>query len=489
MGAAVGLWGLVWLATKARRPAIGLEARFDLGGIPGMLAHLPQVVLGLEWPHDGPAKMLHAPPWLALGLVALGLWGARSGARSPRTQPPKRSASAPASAAAPMAPAGGALFAGLLWAALGMLPAIAVADIWSAYYYLFAIGGVGLALGVLLRARPLIVTIAVLGILGWGSENARRMTEFATGRGAWTVQSHVNRFYLERAMRKAAYYLAELKRLRPRLPRGSTLFFVGIPAQVAFQSADGPLMRWAYRDNSLRSYFLSRFDLQKAGHGPVYFFAAWNDTLHDLSGPAWLDQLALSLIMGDTPEPARDMLTLMVERRPSAPTPLYWRSWTQWVLADREGARASLQRAGVAPVTGATEEITRALQLVVARDTTAATMLMRVAVQRYGLDAGAHGLLADLLLSRRLPGVPPTADETIETYAARVLAPELAGSWRRWGLVQALGHRNDSAAASLRRYLALAGPAGREDPEIISLMAELKRRLPGGELAQEELRR
>jgi hypothetical protein len=489
MGAAVGLWGLIWLATRARRPAIGLEARFDPAGLPGMLVHLPQVVLGLEWPHDGPAKMLHAPPWLALGLVALGLWGARSGARRPLPHQPKRSTTTPAPAAAPLSPARGALFAGLAWAVLGMLPAFAVADIWSAYFYLFAMCGVGLALGVLLRARPLIVTLAVMGILGWGSENARRMTEFATGRGAWTVQSHVNRFYLERAMRKAGYYLAELKRLRPNLPRNATLFFAGIPAQVAFQSADGPLMRWAYQDSSLHSYFLSRFDLSKARRGPVYFFAAWNDTLHELTGLDWLNRLALSLILGDTPEPARDMLTLMVERRPGVPALHYWRAWTQWALADTQGARASLEHAGVAPVGGAAAEIARALELVAARDTTAAAALMRTAVLRYGLDAGVHGLVADLSLSRRRLGTPPTGEEVIETYAARVLAPEQPGSWRRWGVVQALGGRNEPAAASLERYLALAGPAGQGDPDIAWLMAQLKRRLPGGELAQEQLRR
>jgi hypothetical protein len=42
--------------------------------------------------------------------------------------------------------------------------------------------------------------------------------------------------------------------------------------------------------------------------------------------------------------------------------------------------------------------------------------------------------------------------------------------------------------ASLERYLALGGEEARADETIAALVAELRRRLPGGDLAQSDLR-
>ena len=474
MGAAAALWGLSWWLTAGRRPAMGLEARFDPAGLPAAFAHLPQVVLGFEWPHDGWSGWLHGPPVVALVLAALAV-------TSVWARPPGgvRGAQAPPSRVAPSA------LPGLLWAALGTVPVFAVADIWSAYYYLFAICGAALALGALTVSRPLWVPLAMLVLIGWGSANARAVHEFATARGAWTTQSHLNRFYLERGMRVAERYLADLRRLRPELPPRSTLFFAGLPASVAFQSADGPLLRWAYRDSSIRSYFLTRFKLEQARRGPVFFFKVQNDTLREIAGAGSFQQIAYGMMLSDTPEPARDILTLALEHDPHSAMTRYWMAWAQWALGDAAAARGSLARAGIADAAGPAPETPAALAAVAAGDTVRAIGLMRRAVRAHGLDAGAHALLADLLLARR----DPSAEGPIEAYAARVLAPDHPMMWRRWGMVQVLESRAEQAVASLERYRALAGSEAQGDLEVTNLIARLRRELPGGDLAQAELRK
>ena len=98
---------------------------------------------------------------------------------------------------------------------------------------------------------------ARVAALGWGSASARSLDEFADGRTPWTGRSHVNAFYIDRATRQVDRYLASLRRAYPTLAHTTTIFFGGLTGNVAFQTADGPLVRWAYRDSSLRSYYLS----------------------------------------------------------------------------------------------------------------------------------------------------------------------------------------------------------------------------------------
>ena len=58
-----------------------------------------------------------------------------------------------------------AAWAGVAWALAGAAPVVAVAPLWSAYYFLFALAGVGLLLGAALAARPALVAIPVLAVL------------------------------------------------------------------------------------------------------------------------------------------------------------------------------------------------------------------------------------------------------------------------------------------------------------------------------------
>src|SRR5207244_582264 len=100
---------------------------------------------------------------------------------------------------------------GLLWGMAGALPVAAVVIIWSAYFYLFALCGAVLVLGAWLAELPLGHALLVVALLGWGSENGRRLEEFATAHRPWTAQSHVNRFYLDRALERVSGYLRDLK--------------------------------------------------------------------------------------------------------------------------------------------------------------------------------------------------------------------------------------------------------------------------------------
>src|SRR5262249_9190441 len=158
------------------------------------------------------------------------------------------------------------------WVLVAIAPVVTVALLWSAYYYLFAMCGVALALGVMLARAPAVAAAAVIAFVAWGSAHARGLPEFGMGRDPWTPVSHINASYIERSNRITATYLGSLRRAYPKLPTGSTLYFGGIESNVAFQRGDGPLLRWAYRDASLRSYYFAEFSRQTARPGPLMFF-------------------------------------------------------------------------------------------------------------------------------------------------------------------------------------------------------------------------
>src|SRR2546430_6154818 len=66
---------------------------------------------------------------------------------------------------------------------------------------------------------------------------SRGLQEFATAPSAWSAQSHVNRFYLERGMRMITRALADLRRQAPAPAPRTTFFFGGLP-QFASRSEE-----------------------------------------------------------------------------------------------------------------------------------------------------------------------------------------------------------------------------------------------------------
>jgi hypothetical protein len=218
----------------------------------------PAMALQLDaWPapeRGWAAAVLRALPGLALlGTFAWLAWANAHGAAATRG-----GASAPA-------PGPRAFALGLTWAACGWAPLAFPTIGWHAYYGLFGAFGVWLALGTLLarsRAATLVV-IACTGVLAaaaadtpsqdWGTPwFQRRAAEF-------TGETH-----------------DELLRLHPAVPRGSRLFFTGVPSGIGLLPGgdDSPELRLWYGDPALRAAFLSRYRPRAAGDraGRDFFF-------------------------------------------------------------------------------------------------------------------------------------------------------------------------------------------------------------------------
>jgi hypothetical protein len=497
MGAAVVAWAMIWLLMPHARAAQSTEVEFNLVTSPlAAFAHLSQVVLGAEWKLGEMGRLPTVPPPIVPLVLALGaivvVWRASRTtaapavpAKEPSRERPRERPRAGARGGPAVAKRSGAptdwhvVGIGVAWALLATLPVAAVAILWSAYYYLFAMCGVALALGALLASRPVGWSIAALAALAWGSASARGLEEFAVPRDAWTPQSHINRHYIDRSNKIVEDYLRSLERAHPKLPDASTLFFAGLKGNVAFQRADGPLLRWAYRDSSLRSYYLNMFSRDKVGRGPLYFFVAEGDTLREMeAGDDLYERIAFGMILSDQPKSARDALTLAMERNPANTRAAYWLAWTQWALSDTAAALATLARSGVTVQAGEAPETRIVLPRAAAGDTTGALAIMRDAVRHHPLDPAAHALLADLLLVHDR-GDP---DGILEAYATRVLAPSDPIAWRRWGMIQTDRQRFLEALQSFNRYFKLGGASARGDQEAQQWVTTIRGMVPGGDL-------
>ncbi len=481
LAGAVLVWGAVFLSMPHRRAAQATEVEFDLVRSPiSAVVHLLQVVGGIEWRIGGFGALPRAvPPFVplaaAVGAVALA-WNAGSASCAP-AESRRRNAQAQRAHV---------LRTGAVWILLATAPVIAVALLWSAYYYLFAMCGVALVLGVLLARARAWVTCAVLAVLAWGSTSARDLDEFGVGRDPWTPASHINRAYIERSNRVTARYLASLHRAVPKFPPGSTVFFGGLMGNVAFQRADGPLLRWAYRDSSLKSHYLTAFSSETAQPGPLYFFVGSGDTLSQQVGSSdkiyqWV---AFGMIVSDQAKGARDALDVALRRVPGDREAAYWIAWVNLGLGDRAAAMPYLAAAGYATAgLGGTPpgEREAVLAQVAAGDTAGAVARMRDATRARPLDASAHALLADLLLIRD----HQDPDAAIEAYAARVLTPEEPYGWRRWAMIQASTDRTLEALSSFNRYFKLGGQTAAADTEAHQYADAIRNSIPRGSVDPE----
>lgn len=469
---ALVLWLAVWLVTLPARTAFGVEAQLDPRHVPAALVGAARAAFGIEWSASGGNARPAWPDVAAIVIVAAaviaGSWRVRAGRSDAASQSARGAFGRPAP------------WGALAWAGLAALPVAAVMPIWSAYHFLFAVCGVAAALGVLLADAPPGVGVAAVVIVAALSAHARALPGFATRPDPYSAQSHVDRAYLARGMTRVERTLAALRGLRPTLPPRSTLLFAGVPANIAFQTGDGPLVRWAYHDSTLRSRFIGAFRLADAARGPVFFFEMHDDTLREVTGPDALRDLGLRLLIGDTPEATRDLLTLRVRDHPTDGGSWYPLGLVRLATGDDAGGRAALGAAGLTAVSGPTPEIDRVFRALAEGDTTRAIAIARDGVTAHALDPGAHALLADLQLARDRASYVGA----MEAYAAMVLAPQEPGAWRRWAAVLALYGKDAPALAALERYQALAGPAADNDPLARAVRAQVAPRLPGGSEAQ-----
>ena len=241
--------------------------------IPGVI-HALQVVTGIEAGQGRPPATLW---WVMTALVVVAASVVAWLTRTPSVAYP---APAPRAEPDPTWP----LRVGAVWALAGTLVILPALDVWSAYYYVFALCGVALMLaGIISRLRGGLRAAAIVLVITLPSL-PRYRESFATPRSPWTWQSHVNGAYLARGTTLVARYLVQLKDRYPHLPPKSTLFFSSVPTASGWQSGDGALMRWAYRDSSLRSYFLSDFTRGTAERGPFFVLSFKGDEIQDWSG-------------------------------------------------------------------------------------------------------------------------------------------------------------------------------------------------------------
>jgi hypothetical protein len=461
--AVAAIWSVIWLATASSRPAAASAMSADAAALPAALWHLVQVAAGLEVGQTALGTM-----WLlgALGFVAAAaiavLLANRIGHGPDRELGGEESDRA--------------LRLGLGWAVLAALPVAAVASIWSAYFYLFALCGLGIALGALVQRWPVTARVAVLSILVLASARARALEEFATGGGPWSSQSHVNRCYVDRAMDTSARYIQELRSSRPQLPHGSTVFFAEVPPSIGFQTADGPLVRWAYQDSSLRSYYLTELTAERLARGPAFFFAVENGSLRDhTDDPTMLASTAYTMIIKSKPRVAAQILDRILARTPNDQVLRYWLAWSQWAVGDTTLGKETLVRAGVTPLVALAPSLDATMHLASSADTAKAITFLLAARNRSGLTPQIHSRLAALCLLRpeyRQLGV-------IEAFALTTLSPNYPDAWRKWAAAQLAERQYDAAAKSLGRYFALGGAKAQQDLEARQVLASLNELLGG----------
>lgn len=513
---AAGSWLALaaWASLRRGTPGAGLALAPD--GPLAVPVLLLRAVAGIEWPTGGgPWDLLGNPGGPAILAIALALAGvllvrphgetklraARPGrtvsARSRRVRAEGRAGGTDSlePAAGPdtaMLPDRRAIRAGITWALAGAAPVIAVAPLWSSYYFLFALAGVGLLLGTILARRPSLAVLLVLSLLGWGSAQARRLEEFATAPSAWSGQSHVNRFYLERGMAVVSRVVGDLRARAPDVEPRTTFIFAGLPAFAAIQVADGPLVRSVFRDSSLRSYSLSQVSRERLTRGPrrVHFFEEATGRLEDLTrDPNVLLSVAVILMLDQSLEAAAAALDVAEsEQHGDEATRRYVRALLAADLGDSLRARQEFARAGYGPgadAAGARRDAGRLLARRTAADTLEAIRGMQLALRENALDHALHAQLADALLGR----AETRASGQLEAYAARALAPGVGFHWRRMAYVLAATRRQAGALAALERYAELDPERASQDRDALRLRSVLTRSLPGGDLVQRALTR
>ncbi len=331
------LWLPLWLWMMRSGTREGL--RFGADSLPAAIAHLPQAFLGIQWDASASAPpALVLPPLLPLALVVLAVLAA---VRSTEAS----TAGGPASADRRARARGVAT--GLLWAALASVPVAIVVHVWSSYFYLFAVCGLALAIGAIAARMPVAAAVLAVSVITWGCQHARRLESFATEPRSWGTQSHLTRFYFDRSMRWVSRYLEDLRAQLPSVPAHSTLYFAGTPAFASWQSGNGALVRWVYRDPTIRSHYFADFDLERARRGEVFVFRARNDSLvREPNLVSGLTLIANGQVLSEHFAVADDALTRALELAPGTPALHYWRAWVRFARGDTTHLARDLAMAG-----------------------------------------------------------------------------------------------------------------------------------------------
>ncbi len=482
--AAVGVWVAIAALASASRGTAGAGLHLTPLAPLAVPVLLARVAIALEWVRGAAPWSRWIDPgaggWLALlAATAAVLWIAPAGV-APRTRK---------SADARVSPGPWPVVrTGLLWALAGALPVVAVAPLWSAYYFLFALAGVGLALGAALASRPAPLAAAAVLALGLASNEARGLQEFATAPSAWSGQSHVNRFYLERGMSVISRGIADLRRQMPKPEPRTTVFVAGLPSFAAFQVADGPLVRGVYRDSTLRGYYLSQLTRERLQRGPwrLFFYKpALGQLVDETHTPGVLLSTALGMVLNGQIDVAEAALQAAASNGEPDMGHRYVTAWVAYDRGDRARVPQLLRESGRTPAAGAEVAVRDIRARLGARDTLGAIIALRSALVQHALDPALHAIAADVLLTRE----DTRSEGEVEAYAARLLTPDDPLAWRRWAQALTAENRPDLAITALDHYRGLGPALWDRDTAAQRLRALLERVRPGGDLAQRELKR
>lgn len=191
-----------------------------------------------------PALREHAPPWIAITLVATVAFLA---ARLPR---------------APLREPAGLAWGGV-WLAIGLLPVALVGHLFSAYYVSFAAVGFALLAGPLLaRLKPMIaaLVLAFAAFLNAGANATDLFREREDRPGV----SQLSAARLDRAATYLEALRAVLDRRRP--PRGTVVYLARMPNYVGFATAqDRALWVWT-GDSTVHLTVIGNY--RRGGGGP-----------------------------------------------------------------------------------------------------------------------------------------------------------------------------------------------------------------------------
>ena len=463
-----GAWAAVWLV--AARSGVAARPELHVADLGAAFAHLFRVAAGLEFRlgkapigHWTVAALLPA----ALAALAAVLAAASSGARAPTTErDPRR----------PL------LVLGVVWTLLGTLPLVPVMSIWSAYFYLWALAGVAVLVAVAVASLPRVAAIALVVVLVGLSAETRRLDEFTLDPNAWASQSHVDRHYLERSTTTIEHYLQDLRAARPTLPPRSTIFYANVPSSTGWQAADGPLLRWAYRDTSLRSYYFSEFTRARATRGPVFFFQGEKDGLTDRTGdPEMLISFGISMAYAGKERPALEALDMVVPNEKNARFVHAWRGWLRWSLGDTVGGAREITAAGMRASRVRPADAEARLRAAGADSMQRAIVLSAIRSQA-GLDPWVYGQIVPELLA-----IHHQSEAVLSAFAFRVLAPEDPEAWKAWWSSLLASRSFEPALAALDRYLAMIAARGGRDEKAEQTRVTLERTLRG-DIAAEALR-
>ena len=490
---AVVVAGALWVLAVTRGPGIpGVNPPASFGAVIPVLFHLGHVALGLEWGVSG-SKLLRPSVSLLIALpilLVLAGW-VRPGRRERRATARYQSSK---HAAAP----GRAFMVGLLWAGFAALPVVVSAATWSSYQYLLALYGAALAIGALLTMAPRWAALVAVAALLLSTDQVRRSEEFSTWRDPWKKRSHVNRAFIAHAGEAQETMIANLKRARPDLPRNSTLYFMG-PETAGLPTGDGPVLRWAYRDPTVRAYRATEFTEERAKRGPNFFFAADGSGLRELRRPEEVRELAVDIVYAERLEPAHDALAHLLRADADDHASRYWLAWVDMARGKRASAEIHMTQLGLrmeptdsvfakqAPPFDDTysnwrewlawkrspyKVIQDTDKLVAEGRAADAQKVLEGAVREHPFLPEMHGRLAEVALAN---GDPATA--SVEAFAARALAPEDPANWRRWGNLLIAVRHPESALPAFERYLELAGNAGTSDTEAQRIVEGLRNSL------------